>query len=182
MAENKNNFKKSVKMHLACKPDPLRPAYGYIQFKDGFAYASDGHIAVKNRIEEISGLNPAEIEALDGKFLQSEFYRDMLKYEEILIAEDGIECKNGEDRVFFYFSTVENPIDIKKVIDEHLTMPERSVETISLNMKYLMDLSKAMYECESCTFTFHGEGRGVVLKSNDEDVNSVGLIMPIFIQ
>lgn len=179
MAKNKNNFKKSVKMHLACKPDPLRPAYGYIQFKDGFAYASDGHIAVKNRIEEISGLNQAEIEALDGKFLQSEFYRDMLKYEEILIAEDGIECKNGEDRVFFYFSTVEKPFDIKKVIDEHLNMEPMQVEHISFNMKYLMDLSKAMYQCESCTFTFHGEGRGVVLKSNDEDVNSVGLIMPI---
>lgn len=181
MAENKNNFKKSVKMHLACRPDPQRPAYRYIQFKDGFAYASDGHIAVKNRIEEISGLNPAEIEALDGKFLQSEFYRDMLKYEEILIAEDGIECKNGEDRVFFYFSTVEKPIDIKKVIDEHLSMEPMAVEHISLNMKYLMDLSKAMYECESCTFTFHGEGRGVVLKSNNEDVNSVGLILPIMI-
>lgn len=168
-------------MHLACRPDPLRPAYGYIQFKDGFAYASDGHIAVKNRIEEISGLNPAEIEALNGKFLQSEFYRDMLKYEEILIAEDGIECKNGDDRVFFYFSTVEKPLDIKKVIDEHLSMEPMAVEHISLNMKHLMDLSKAMYQCESCTFTFHGEGRGVVLKSNDEDVNSVGLIMPIMI-
>ena len=170
MAENKNNFKKSVKMHLACKPDPLRPAYGYIQFKDGFAYASDGHIAVKNRIEEISGLNQAEIEALNGKFLQYEFYRDMLKC---------IECKNGDDSVFFYFSTVEKPLDIKKVIDEHLSMEPMAVEHISLNMKYLTDLSKAMYQCESCTFIFHGEGRGVVLKSNDEYVNSVGLIMPI---
>lgn len=104
MSEQKNNFDKKVQMHLACSKNELRKEMQCVYFKDGFAYASDGIILVKNRISEISGLEKHEAEALNGKFLHADLYKDMLKYDNIMIAEDGIECSKGDDKVFFYFS------------------------------------------------------------------------------
>lgn len=105
MEEAKNNFDKKVKMHLACsKRNDFHKEMECIYFKDGFAYASDGIILARNRISEISGLEEHEITALDGKFLHADFYKDMLKYDNIMISEDGIECSKGNYKVFFYFS------------------------------------------------------------------------------
>lgn len=49
MKDDKKNFNKKVKMHLACADDELRPALACIYFKNDFAYASDGHILVRNK-------------------------------------------------------------------------------------------------------------------------------------
>ena len=81
-------------MHLACSKDNVfRRETECIFFNNGYTYATDTRILVRNRISEISGLNESEIEALNGKFLHADFYKDMLKYDSIMIAEDGIECK-----------------------------------------------------------------------------------------
>ena len=72
MSEQKNNFDKKVQMHLACSKNELRKEMQCVYFKDGFAYASDGIILVKNRISEISGLEKHEVEALNGKFLHAD--------------------------------------------------------------------------------------------------------------
>lgn len=64
----------------------------------------------KNRISEISGLEDHEITALDGKFLHADFYKDMLKYDNIMIAEDGIECSKDNDKVFFTFPHLINTL------------------------------------------------------------------------
>ena len=77
MSEQKNNFDKKVQMHLACSKNELRKEMQCVYFKDGFAYASDGIILVKNRISEISGLEECEAEALNGKFLHADLYKDI---------------------------------------------------------------------------------------------------------
>lgn len=82
--ETKNNFNKKVQMYLACSVDDHRPETQCIFFNNGFAYATGTHILVRNRISEISGLNESEIEALNGKFLRADFYKDMLKYDSIM--------------------------------------------------------------------------------------------------
>lgn len=79
--ETKNNFNKKVQMHLACSKDGYRPEMQCIFFNNGYAYASDTHILVRNRIAEILGLNESEIEALNGKLLRADFYKDMLRYD-----------------------------------------------------------------------------------------------------
>ena len=71
--ETKNNFDKKVQMHLACSTDDFHPETQCVFFNNGYAYATDTHILVRNRISEISGLNESEIEALNGKFLHADF-------------------------------------------------------------------------------------------------------------
>ena len=181
MDELKNNFNKKVQMHLAClKGDEYRKEMECIYFNNGFAYATNTRILVRNRISEISGLNEAEIEALNGKFLHADFYKDMLKYDNIMIAEDGIECTKGNDKVFFYFSMFEKYPSAEKVLQDALNRDTVPTPQVSFDMKLMQKLNKALYESDSCTATFKGAGNPIVFDSMKEDVSSVGLIIPLF--
>ena len=95
-------------MHLACAKDGLRPIMACIYFKNGFAYATDGYILARNRIDECSTLQECDIQALDGKLLHANFFKDMLKYDDILISDEGIECHKGDEKAFFIFPNSQN--------------------------------------------------------------------------
>ena len=100
----RKNFNKQVQMHLACATDPFRPAMRHIWFRGGFAYATDTHILVRNRIEEISNLTGPEIDLLDGKAIHADVYREILKYNTITVTDDGIECTHANFKAFYYFA------------------------------------------------------------------------------
>ena len=181
MTEIKNNFNKKVQMHLACiKDDDFRKEMECIYFNNGFAYATDTRILVRNRISEISGLEEHEIAALDGKFLHADFYKDILKYDNILIAEDGIECTKGNDKVFFYFSTFGSFPSAEKVLQDALNRSATPLPQVSFDIKLMQRLNKALYKCDKCTATFKGVGNAIVFDSMETDVSSIGLIMPIY--
>lgn len=177
--DTKNNFNKKVQMHLACSKDELRPEMQCIFFNNGFAYATDMHILVRNRISEISGLNESEIEALNGKFLHADFYKDMLKYDSIMIAEDGIECAKGNDKAFFYFSTFEKYPNAEKVLQDALNKQTVPLPQFSFDMKLMQRLNKALYQSDRCTATFKGVGNPIIFDSMDLEVSSVGLFMTL---
>ncbi len=177
--EIKNNFNKKVQMHLACAKDEQHPVMQCVFFNNGYAYATDTHILVRNRISEISGLNESEIEALNGKFLHAAFYKDMLKYDSIMIAEDGIECAKGNDKAFFYFSTFEKYPDAEKVLQDALNKQTVPLPQFSFDINLMQRLNKALYQSDRCTATFKGVGNPVIFDSMDEDVSSVGLFMTL---
>lgn len=181
MSKKGNNFNKKVQMHLACSGySPIRPEMCCIYFRNGFAYASDGHILAKNRISEISGLEDHEITALDGKFLHADFYKDMLKYDNIMIAEDGIECSKDNDKVFFYFSTFDKYPDAEKVMQEALNTQTTPLPQVRFDMKIIQRLNKSLFESDKCVATFKGTNKVIVFDSMMEGVSSVGLLMPCY--
>lgn len=177
--EINNNFDKKVQMHLACSKDELRPNMACIFFNNGYAYATDSYILVRNRISEISRLNEIEIQALDGKFLHADFYKDMLKYDNIMIAEDGIECSKGNDKAFFYFSTFDKFPDAEKVLQDALNKQTVPLPQFSFDMGLMQRLNKALYRSDKCTATFKGVGKPIVFDSMDAEVSSIGLFMPM---
>ena len=181
MKEAKNNFDKKVKMHLACsKEDDLRKEMQCVYFKNGFAYASDGIILARNRISEISRLEEHEIAALDGKFLHADFYKDMLKYNNIMIAEDGIECCKDNDKVFFYFSQFDRYPDAEKVLQDALNMQATPLPQVKFDIRNIERLNKALFESGKCVATFKGTNKPIVFDSIIEGVSSVGLLMPCY--
>lgn len=181
MEDNKNNFNKQVKIYLACaKRNDLHKEMECIYFKDGFAYASDGIILAKNRISEISGLEEHEITALNGKFLHADFYKDMLKYDNIMIAEDGIECSKDNDKAFFYFSTFDKYPDAEKVLQDFLNMQTTALSQVRFDMKLIQRLNKALFESDKCVATFKGTNKPIVFDSMIENISSVGLLMQCY--
>ena len=176
----KNNFNKDVKMHLACDGNDFRPAMNCIYFKGDFAYASNDKVLVKNRISEISGLDDSEIKALDGKYLHKGFYEDMLKYDNITISDDGIECSKGVDKVFFYFSEIGPDFDkypnAEKLLQDVLNMQTVPLSYISFDINLLQILNNALYSSSKCFATFKGVLKPILFNSADPDVSSIGLL------
>ena len=176
---DRTNFNKDVKMQCACSNDTLRPAMSCIYFKDGFAYASDAYILVKNSLQECSTISAAQIELLNDKYLPAKSYANILKYDDIIISEDGIEAIKDGNKVFFYFAKDLKFPDAEKVIQESLNKPKVQSFEVGLNIDMLIKLNKALCGAEKCKLQFTGEGSAVILQSMEQ--SSVGIIMPIII-
>lgn len=174
------NFNKSVKMHLACSNEKHRPAMNYIYFKDGYAYASNGHIAVKNCIEEICSVyDDEQLKFLDGKMLHRNQYKEILKYDVIEISEDGIECIETETKrkSFFYFGDEDLKFpDCEKVIQNALNASAIPTAEIGFNNNFLEIINKSLFDSDRCRYQFKGTDKAVVFQSLES--KSMGIIMP----
>ena len=60
---SRRNFSKSVKLYDITSSDNLRPAMQCVCFKDGYAYATEAHMLIKAKIEDICNFDPEEIAA-----------------------------------------------------------------------------------------------------------------------
>lgn len=179
----RKNFDKKVKMHIACGKDETRPLMRYVYFKDGFAYATDGFILVRNRIEEMSTFDEEEIAAMDGKLLPAEHYKDILKYDECLISDEGIEAVKGADRAFFYFKEPDGGLypDTDKALRDALAVPTVPMPEIGFYVENMSRMAQALSNFDQCKAMFKGAGKPIVFQSIVEGVSSVGLLMPLYI-
>lgn len=179
------NFNKSIQMHLACAAnDDFRPEMEHIYFQDGFAYASDAHVLVRNDLSICSSIPAEQIEILNGKMLHRDAYKEILKYDIIDISEEGIQCKKGNNTAFFYFNTssdLKYP-KVKELIYEVTRASTVPVPQVAINPKLLGILSKALYHEHEIVFTFKGESKGIVCEDNVTVTNCVGIIMPAMVQ
>lgn len=179
MAKIRINFNKGLRMDLACAKDELRPIMCCIHFEDGYAYASDGHVLVKNSLSECSTIPEEQIEKLNGKNLHSNSYKELLKYDTIEISDDGIEARKSGEKTFFYFFSDE---DLKypnaeKVLQDSLNLPSVAMSSIGLRTDKLVVMNKALSESSICNYQFTG-ATGPVLLQNVE-TSSIGLIMAV---
>lgn len=101
MAKKKNEwlgFYKEYKLHKACANDDFRPAMHYVCFKDGYAYATDAHIAVRASLQAICALDEEERNKLNGYLIHKSQYEMLLKYSTIEIGEGVINCIDPESK------------------------------------------------------------------------------------
>ena len=70
----------------------------HIQFKNGYAYASDAHIAIKAALKSICALSQEDIDKLNGYYIHSSQWPLLLKYSNIEVGEGVINLK-GENGV-----------------------------------------------------------------------------------
>lgn len=171
------NFAKGLNMDLACANDETRPVMNCVHFENGFAYASDGHILVRNKIEECALLNDSQIEMLNGKNLHRDSYKQLIKYDTIIVSEDGIEAKKNGQTAFFYFDKTETKYpNAEAAIQNALNNPSAPMSQIGINTTYLIKLNKALFNSSACRYQFTGENSAIILQSLDSD--SLGIIMP----
>ena len=182
--EKGKNFKKDVQMHLAClKDDVTRPLLGCIYIKNGYAYASDSTILVKNDLREISNFDDSDIEALDGKYIPADFYKEIIKYDDCLISDEGIECHKNDDKAFFYFKEFGNSKypNADKVLEDALNKMTVPMPQIGFDVKNMQRLYRALYGANKCKATFKGENQPIVFYSLENSSISIGLLMPVMI-
>jgi len=170
-------FDKDVKMHLCCGDDSLRPVMSYISFKNGFAYATDAWVMVKNALNEISDFTEDEIKAMDGKFVHKKTYALLLKENIFSVSESGFECYTDGEKKVIPFAVLEGRFPI---CDSVLPSGEQvPIDRIGIDPTYLEILNKSLPGTIGVSLNFFGELNGVLVRPLSRETSKcVGIIMP----
>lgn len=183
------NFNANYQLHKVCAEDDLRPAMANILFLNGYAYASDAHIAVKAKISDISFLSDEAIEKLNGYFIHKDAFKKLLKYDEIEVKDNGLIeiidnghvvtiklCKNGKDGCTM-------PDFEKAIFGKEVKSCENTA--IGFNAVLLDKLRSALGGSKRCEFHFTGKETFIEVEMLDEreyGIDIRGIIMPILIE
>ena len=89
---NRYNFFAKARLDLCCSEDEDRPVLGNILFEDGKAIVTNGRVLIVTDIAEISNLEQGDIDKLNGHLVNAKMYREILRYGNIKVVDDGIEC------------------------------------------------------------------------------------------
>lgn len=197
MTKKKNEwlgFYKEYKLHKACANDDLRPAMHYICFKDGYAYATDAHIAVRARLSDICALRDEDIAKLNGYLIHKNQYEMLLKYSTIEIGEGVITCIDPESKArttiqlvklaesseaeevsegkAIYFPNVD------AVINDDLS--KEPLQKVGFNYQLLGRIIAAMgITSGRVGLRFTSNGRQMVVLGVEPGIDVRGIIMPI---
>ena len=165
------NFDKKVKMYKICPKNKVKPILDNIYFENGFAYACNDKMAVRNKINEISPLKDWEIEKLEEKMINGDIFKDILKNKRIEIFDDKIV---GDNDAVYPFCTKGRYPKIRKIFEETIKAEKLYPSDIVMNPNMLSILSESLYFGEYVHMEFR--------KNNvHEDYTNV-LISPEFIK
>lgn len=177
------------KIEAVCGTDALRLAMQHIYFKDGWLYATDAYILVKQKID-LHGFSPESIKLLDGKLLHKDSIKTLGKCTLFSISNDGTEIQGIINKNQYITVKLINEDVNLKFPNCNAVIPKDDMQTdvgaIGINAKYLMTLQTALIggEC-GLKLTFHGKERAIlahtILNDNDLNVDQIGLIMPLII-
>ncbi len=168
----------TTKLYEACSSDELRPVLMCVHFKDGFAYASDGHMVVKQSLEYHSILG---IDFLKGKSIHKDNYKAIMQFETAECNEDGIACSDSDGRTAFYEWFDLNGAVIPDFDSVLKPIGQKSVEFIGLNADLLYRISKALHvPSDSLRLQFQGVDKGILIDTPEIE-NQWGMLMPAII-
>jgi hypothetical protein len=174
MKANRYNFNKSAKLNLLCPNDSLRPSINCIYFNECNAIATDGHALLVVPVKEISTLTDEDIDNLNGKLIDRNDYKDLLKFDVIRVEIDGIVgiAKTGAETKYL-FRDYGYP-DYKAVINGVRVCDK--TQTISFKGAHVAKLCEIM---DTQFITLEPNGNGAI-KVSFEDSDANGLIMPCY--
>lgn len=183
--EPTKNFKSIFCLHESTKggDETMR----YIRFEDGYAIATDAHIAIRADLRYITTFTNEEIERLNGKSIDAKSFKKILSYDSVNVLENGIEYNDDIAPAFFGFN---RQLDIKfpeaqTAIEAALLEAEAPVKRTSLgiNSSFLGKLAKAM-GCTTLRLDFTISGKVLVRHATDTCHQEAiqGIIMPINIE
>ena len=145
----------TTKLFEACANDSLRPIFSCIHFINGYAYASEGHITIRQSLEYHTVQCP---EMLDGKSIHKDNFKAIMAFDMATADEDGIKCTDTDGRSAFYeyFKLDGDLPNFDGVFNQELGKGVKSVHFIGFDPLLLIKLSKALYSPDGnirCRFT-----------------------------
>lgn len=170
------NFK--TKISLVCGSDDLRPAFMHLYFKDGYVYATNAHIALKQGLID-HDFTSDEIEILNGKLLHKAAFNEIYRYDNVTVQNDGFLCTKGHITALISF-TPANELkypDIDSILPSGALVP---VDSIGVNSKLLNLLhSVTLSDTKHHKTQFYGQNKAVLFTPTDKSISETILIMPV---
>lgn len=191
MKKEKFNFK--TPLHLACSDDNLRPTFQYVHFIDGWAYATNAMVLVKQSLDDYCDV--LDKENLNGHALHADSFKKILRYDTVQAFDDCVKGwkDNGSEVVFPYAKEGITAPDFKKVLEQrlkpNLIRSENNNEAsmgsiIGLNPHFVAIVGDVLYDGRKHTplrLTMGKQYEAVIAEpiNVDEYPNQMALIMPL---
>lgn len=192
MANFIHGFFPNYKLHKVCADDGLRPAFGYIYFKDGKAYATDAHIAIAAPLSFVSNLDDEEKDLLEGVLIHATQFAQLLKMRETYVkeTEDGaqFECKTKAGETVIIPILTEEQIDEFPNVESVLAEAEKNAKELGTQLpnvgfkpSLLADLVAAM-NAKIIEFYFAKPAGAIVVREQDKTNEIRAIMMPCYIK
>lgn len=193
----KKNFKR--KLSIVCKKtskDDL-DALQYLHFKNGFVYATNAHILVRQSLKS-HDFSDNEIALLDGVCMHKDVFDVIYQYEEIYITKEGektyVEGTKGRVTAKYALKTCEKEgiaaINFEAVLPQGKLRLNPKV-LFGVNVEYLALLKSVVLsehqEGPIVQMFFQGDGsmatRAIVIRSSDFKLeDEMIIIMPVILK
>ena len=191
-----NGFYKEYKLHKACANDEFRPAMHYICFRNGYAYATDAHIAVRASLDAICALSEEGRNKLNGYLIHKKQYEMLLKYSTIEIGEGVITCidSNSNARTTIQLVKLAESSEsaeraegkaiyfpnVDAVINDDLS--KEPLQKVGFNYQLLIRLIAAMgITSKRIGFRFTSNSKPMVVLGVEPGIDVRGIIMPMML-
>jgi hypothetical protein len=166
-------------IHTICAKDNLRPTFECVHFIKGYAYATDGHILLKQSLRGVHELSQEIVDLLEGKALHYSNLEALKKCEIFEFFEDHIlgSVKGSKSKIKVEFEQDVKPVDYEAVIPKQAGS---ELDSFCFNPELLTKLTKAS-SCEDSTVKlyFTGEYRGAIVEFKGFALDlQKGLLMP----
>lgn len=171
----KSNFLET-KLESICGKDDLRPAMQCVYFSNGFVYATNAHIAVKQRLT-LHGIDEDLHSHLEGKLLHRSHLALMRGCDFFEIVPNGIKSRKGFVEMIHVFTDEKYP-DIEAVLNKDCPI---EVSRIALNASLLKNLQDVMFlnsPPNHVRLDFFGTKRAIIAFTDIVKEDQIGLIMP----
>lgn len=176
----KKDFLETKLENIAGKDD-LRPALQCVYFKNGYAYCTDAHIAIKQSLTDIHGLPQEVADALEGKLLHKDSIKQLRGCKYYEVTEDGVTAHTERTKTTHHFVDEKYP-DIEAVFPKDADISEKY--RVGLSPVLLERLNKVMLGSTDGVVLDFYSGYKAILVTNSEytkDQQS-GFLMPLTIE
>lgn len=170
--KQKRNFK--TPLHLACSSDELRPVLGFVFFENGYAYATNGYIGIKQSLEYCDVVNCQE---LNNHAIHRSAFAKIIKYPMAVATKEGIECSDRNIKVLFRYTDMEliRP-NLEKCVKD---LKSESVYSLALYPHLFALAEKTLYHNGTLPAVVEFNGKYKAMRVTYKDIpNQEAYIMP----
>lgn len=179
------NFNPKFKIWKAADGDG-NPVLGNIYINKGYAFAGNGHIAVRIPMDEFCLFEDDQAaEMLENYCIDRNLLKDLMKYGEAHVTDYGevTAKKNGFD-VVYHFLPIGQTADTKMPNFDSVfksDQPRKPVQDIGIKTPLLNDLASAMgvSGAEAVKMTFTSANKVIFVENNMMSSLAMGVIMPV---
>lgn len=163
--------------------DRLRPALCHAFVQNGFIYATDAYIAVKQSLYHIHDLDAEEREAIEGKYFSEYLLKQLEKCEIVQFKKDGIHTVCGNTKAVYQY----NDCGSDQYPNVDAVLPARDkieeVSSIGFNPTFFKAMSDVMMKNDNrFRFEFNGPNKAIVVTAEGYDrEHQMAIIMPIML-
>lgn len=162
----------------ACAKDELRPAMECVYFKNGHAYASNGHVLIKQSLTEYCTVVNKEL--LEDKCLHRDSFKNIRDFDVADAQDDGINCYDHDNgkKAFFPYSNQISP-NFETVING---VQATNIPFIGMNPKNVEIASKCLVKSKDTAlrFSFHGLDKPIIVTAEGYE-SQHAVIMPMIL-